>query len=108
MQAFSLQVSVKDWNQYITVKEVKVGEALLDEDPDQFQRQCVHLVALSKIDKLIPVLVIRQDHLRFVKADEAWQPNDRIVYLLHMPKALVFSREPFSLMPEIVPFGKNA
>jgi NhaP-type Na+/H+ or K+/H+ antiporter len=108
MQAFSLQVSVKDWNQYITAKEVKVGEAVLDEDAEQFQRQCVHLVALSKIGKLIPVLVIRQDYLRFAKADEAWQPEDRIVYLLHTPKAPIFSREPPSLMPETVPLGKNA
>ena len=108
MQAFSLQVSVKDWNQYITDKEVKVGEAVLDEDAEQFQRQCVHLVALSKIGKLIPVLVIRQDYLRFAKADEAWQPEDRIVYLLHTPKAPIFAREPLSFAPEIISSGKNA
>ncbi len=108
MQAFSLQVSVKDWNQYITEKEVKIGEAVLDEDAEQFQRQCVHLVALSKIGKLIPVLVIRQDYLRFAKADEAWQPDDRIVYLLHTPRAPIFSREPLSFAPEIISSGKTA
>jgi NhaP-type Na+/H+ or K+/H+ antiporter len=94
MRAFSAQVSVKDWSQYITAKEVKSGEALLDEDLEQFQRQCVHLYALTKIGKLIPVLVIRQNFLRFAKADETWQPEDRLIYLLHTPKAPIFSTEP--------------
>jgi NhaP-type Na+/H+ or K+/H+ antiporter len=105
MRAFSAQVSVKDWSQYIADKEVKTGEAVLDEDAEQFQRQCVHLYALTKIGKLIPVLVIRQDYLRFAKADETWQPEDRLVYLLHTPKAPMFSREAPSPLPELIPIS---
>jgi NhaP-type Na+/H+ or K+/H+ antiporter len=103
MRAFSAQVSIKDWSQYITAKEVKSGEALLDEDLEQFQRQCVHLYALTKIGKLIPVLVIRQNYLRFAKADETWQPEDRLIYLLHTPKAPIFSKEAPTLFPELAP-----
>jgi NhaP-type Na+/H+ or K+/H+ antiporter len=108
MRAFSAQVSVKDWSQYITAQEVKSGEALLDEDSEQFQRQCVHLYALTKIGKLIPVLVIRQDYLRFAKADETWQPEDRLIYLLHTPKGV--KKDPIKLVAphaNIETFSKN-
>jgi NhaP-type Na+/H+ or K+/H+ antiporter len=86
MPAFSSQLSVKDWSIYVEAQEVKIREAKLDEDPEQCQRQLIHLRALSNVGKLIPLLVIRQDALRIAKADEAWQPEDRIIYLLHTPK----------------------
>ncbi|WP_404784840.1 cation:proton antiporter [Altericista sp. CCNU0014] len=100
MRAFSSQVSVKDWSQYIAADEVKIGEAMLEEDAEQFQRQCVHLYALTKIGKLIPVLVIRQNYLRLARADEEWQADDRIVYLLHIPKAPAFLRDVAALQPD--------
>ncbi|HEY9823833.1 MAG TPA: NAD-binding protein, partial [Stenomitos sp.] len=87
LRAFSGQLSVKEWSQYVDAQEVKVGEALLEEDLDQFQRQCLHLYALTKVGKLMPILVIRHDYLRLARADEEWQPEDRVVYLLHTPKA---------------------
>lgn len=87
LRAFSGQLSVKEWSQYVDAQEVKVGEAVLEEDLDRFQRQCWHLYALTKVGKLMPILVIRQDYLRLATADEEWQPEDRVVYLLHTPKA---------------------
>jgi NhaP-type Na+/H+ or K+/H+ antiporter len=94
MPAFSSQLSVKDWSIYVEAQEVKIREAKLDEDPEQFERQLIHLRALSNVGKLIPLLVIRQDALRFAKADEAWQPEDRVIYLLHTPKLPLSARLP--------------
>jgi NhaP-type Na+/H+ or K+/H+ antiporter/Trk K+ transport system NAD-binding subunit len=87
MRAFSLQLSVKEWSHYVLNQEVKVGETTLEENSEQFQRQCTHLRALASIGKLIPVLIIRQDALRIAQANENWQPDDRVIYLLHIPKA---------------------
>ncbi|NJM75794.1 MAG: sodium:proton antiporter [Acaryochloridaceae cyanobacterium RU_4_10] len=87
MRAFSLQLSVKEWSQNILSQEVKVGETTLEENSEQFQRQCTHLRALASIGKLIPVLIIRQEVLRLAQANENWQPDDRVIYLLHIPKA---------------------
>lgn len=87
MRAFSLQLSVKEWSHYVLSQEVKVGETTLEENSEQFQRQCTHLRALASIGKLIPVLIIRQDALRIAQANENWQPDDRVIYLLHIPKA---------------------
>jgi NhaP-type Na+/H+ or K+/H+ antiporter len=87
MRAFSLQLSVKEWSHYVLSQEVKIGETTLEENSEQFQRQCTHLRALASIGKLIPVLIIRQDALRIAQANENWQPDDRVIYLLHIPKA---------------------
>lgn len=35
---------------------------------------------------MIPLLIQRQDQLRIAKAEEEWQPGDRITYGLHIPK----------------------
>jgi Trk K+ transport system NAD-binding subunit len=94
MPAFSTQLSVKDWSAYVEAQEVKISEVTLDEDPDQFQRQLIHLRALSNVGKLMPLLVIRQDALRIAKADEVWQPEDRVIYLLHTPKMPLSARSP--------------
>jgi NhaP-type Na+/H+ or K+/H+ antiporter len=94
MPAFSTQLSVKDWSTYVEAQEVKISEVTLDEDPDQFQRQLIHLRALSNVGKLMPLLVIRQDALRIAKADEVWQPEDRVIYLLHTPKMPLSARSP--------------
>jgi NhaP-type Na+/H+ or K+/H+ antiporter len=85
--AFSSQLSVKEWSQYVENQEVKVGETTLEGNLEQFQRQCTHLKALATLGKLIPLLIVRQDSLRIVNANENWQPEDRVIYLLHIPKA---------------------
>jgi NhaP-type Na+/H+ or K+/H+ antiporter len=87
MRAFSLQLSIKEWSHYVSSQEVKVGQTTLEGNSEQFQRQCTHLKALASIGKLIPVLIIRQDCLRIAQAHENWQPDDQVIYLLHIPKA---------------------
>ncbi len=88
--AFASQLSVKEWSQYVDSQEAKVGETTLEGNADQFQRQCTHLRALATLGKLIPLLIIRQDNLRIANANENWQPEDRVIYLLHIPKAPSF------------------
>jgi NhaP-type Na+/H+ or K+/H+ antiporter len=85
--AFSPQLSIKEWSHYVLSQEVKVGQTTLEGNSEQFQRQCTHLKSLASIGKLIPVLIIRQDCLRIAQANENWQPDDRVIYLLHIPKA---------------------
>ncbi len=85
-RAFSPKLSIKNWNQYLDNQEVKVNEMVLDADESKFQRQRKHLKALAKAGTLIPMLVERQDQVRIAKADEDWQSEDRIIYLLHVPK----------------------
>ncbi len=85
-RAFSRHLSVKDWSQQIEQGAVKVSETVLEDDEKKFQRQLAHLQALTKLGKLMPLLVIRQNYLRVVTADEEWQPEDRIVYALLTPR----------------------
>lgn len=82
--AFAEQMSIKDWNQYLNANEVRLGETLLDEEKMKFQQ--AHLRAFIHSGKLVPLLVLRQEQLRIVRADEEWQAGDRIIYLLHTPK----------------------
>lgn len=85
-RAFSSQLSVKEWSQYLSTNEVKITDTVLDMDEHKFKRQRDHLQALINAGTVIPLLVQRQDQLRIAKADEEWQPCDRITYGLHIPK----------------------
>ncbi|MGB7414999.1 MAG: NAD-binding protein, partial [Thermosynechococcaceae cyanobacterium] len=85
-RAFSPKLSIKKWNKYLADGEVKVNEMVLDEDNVKCQRQRDHLRALAKAGTLIPMIVERQEQVRVAKATEDWQPGDRIIYLLHIPK----------------------
>ena len=85
-RAFSSQLSIKEWNQYLSTNEVKITDTVLDMDEHKFKRQRDHLQALINAGTVIPLLVQRQDQLRIAKADEEWQPCDRITYGLHIPK----------------------
>ena len=85
-RAFSDHLSIKDWNQYLTENQIKVSEMILSTDDQKFQRQRDHLKALIKADKVVPLLVQRQDQLRIVRADEDWLTGDRVSYVLHIPK----------------------
>jgi NhaP-type Na+/H+ or K+/H+ antiporter len=96
--AFSAQLSVKDWNQYLSDDEVRLGETVLEEEKMKFQQ--AHLQAFIHSGKLIPLLVERQDYLRIVLADEEWQAGDRIIYLLHTPKPKSLASLGVELKPE--------
>jgi len=89
-QAFSAQLPIKSWNQYLADGQVKLGKTVLREPG--FALQQAHLEALMRAGELIPLLVKRQDQLKVVAAAEAWRPDDRIYYLLHDPRPKLLKR----------------
>lgn len=83
-QAFSLQLSVKDWSQYLSDNDVTLGETVLEAEKFKFQQ--AHLQALIHERQLLPLLVEREERLGVVLSDQGWKPGDRLTYLLHTPK----------------------
>lgn len=82
--AFSPDLSVKQWNQYLSGNEVKISETVLA--GERMHLQQAHLRALIHAGKILPLLVERQERLRVVLSGEDWQASDRLIYLLHTPK----------------------
>ena len=89
-QAFMTELNLKNWNQYLDDKEVKLGETVLKELGFEFQKN--HLRTLIKSGELIPLLIERQGSLQVLPASENWQPGDQIIYLLHDPKPKLLKR----------------
>ncbi|MDJ0519118.1 MAG: cation:proton antiporter [Trichodesmium sp. MO_231.B1] len=89
-QAFSTELNLKSWNQYLSDKQVKLGETVLKKLGFEFQK--THLQALIRAGELMPILIERQGSLQVLPATENWQPGDRIIYLLHDPKPKLLKR----------------
>ncbi|MCL2925218.1 MAG: cation:proton antiporter [Trichodesmium sp. MAG_R04] len=89
-QAFTTELNLKSWNQYLDDKEVKLGKTVLKELGFEFQK--THLKALIKSEELIPLLIERQGNLQVLPANEIWQPGDQIIYLLHDPTPKLLKR----------------
>lgn len=89
-QAFTSQLPLKTWNQYLDDGAVKLGETLLRDTAYLFQQ--AHLKALMRAGELVPLLMERDSHLEVVPAAEEWQAGDRIIYLLHYPKPKLLKR----------------
>jgi NhaP-type Na+/H+ or K+/H+ antiporter len=89
-QAFIADVPLKAWNQYLSDREVKLGETVLRETGFAFQK--AHLQALIRSGELLPILIEREQQLQAIAASETWQPGDRIFYLLHAPKPKLLKR----------------
>lgn len=83
-QAFSSQILLKVWNQYLNDGAVKLGETTLKEEG--FELRQAHLQALISAGNLMPLLVERSHSLQIISSDAEWQIHDRIIYLLHDPK----------------------
>ncbi|MEG5079932.1 cation:proton antiporter [Microcoleus sp. AT8-B4] len=89
-QAFVSDLSLKDWNEYLSDGEVKLGETELKTEGLQFQ--IAHLQALVKAGELAPLLLERQGYLQVVSATQIWQAGDRIIYLLYDPTPKLLKR----------------
>ncbi|MBD2103473.1 sodium:proton antiporter [Leptolyngbya sp. FACHB-261] len=83
-QAFLPQVHVKAWNQYLSTGEARLGETILREA--EFENQQADLQAMTAAGELLPLLLLRSGNLQIVPADLAWEPSDRLIYLLHVPR----------------------
>jgi NhaP-type Na+/H+ or K+/H+ antiporter len=104
-QAFSTQINLKVWNQYLRDNAVRFGETSLTGDDWELKKN--RLVALSEAGNLLPLLVERENALQVVPAESDWQMGDRIVYLLHdpLPKLIkvLSGRSPLRLVPKRLP-----
>ncbi|MDJ0555389.1 MAG: cation:proton antiporter [Microcoleaceae cyanobacterium MO_207.B10] len=89
-QAFTSKLNLKNWNKYLSDREVKLGETVLKQFGFEFQK--THLNALIKAEELVPLLIERQGNIQVLAATENWQPGDRIIYLLHDPKPKLLKR----------------
>jgi hypothetical protein len=89
-QAFVPQLPIKTWNKYIVEGQVKLGTTTLKESGLAFQR--AHLQALIRAGELVPLLIERQGSLQVASANETWQANDQIIYLLHDPRPKLLKR----------------
>lgn len=88
--AFIPELQLKTWNEYLNDSQVKLGETVLKEPSCAFQQ--AHLKALIRSGELIPLLIERENQLLVVSANDAWQPGDVIIYLLHDPKPKLLKR----------------
>jgi NhaP-type Na+/H+ or K+/H+ antiporter len=89
-RAFISDLSLKDWNEYLSDGEVKLGVTQLKSLGFEFQS--AHLQALIRAGELVPLLLERQGYLQVMSAGETWQGGDRIIYLLHDPKPKLLKR----------------
>ena len=89
-QAFVSDLSLKDWNEYLSDQEVKLGETELKSSGWEFQ--AAHLQALIRSGELVPLLLERQGYLQVMSATETWQAGDIIIYLLHDPTPKLLKR----------------
>lgn len=82
--AFSEDLPLKLWNQYLVDGAVKLGETTFREEGLEFQQ--AHLQALIEAGTVLPLLLERDFCLQICPADTEWQVSDRLIYLLHDPR----------------------
>ncbi|AFY72445.1 NhaP-type Na+(K+)/H+ antiporter [Synechococcus sp. PCC 7502] len=92
-QAFTSRVPIKAWNQYLTQKEVQLGEITLTENIDL---QLAEFNSALITGNILPIILECQNQLQIVTADYVWQTGDRIIYLRYTPKILTPSSKPLT------------
>lgn len=88
--ALTFDLPLKVWNQYLSEGEVKLVETVLENIGFTYQQ--TYLQALIDSGKVVPLLRERQNQLQVVRAGESWQPEDRIICLIHDPKPKLLKR----------------
>ena len=96
--AFATQRSLKEWNQLVSDRAVKLGETIMRSTDLDLQH--AHLTALIRTGELIPLLIARDDRLMVVSAHDPWLAGDRLIYLLHDPKPKILQSLAGSRKPE--------
>lgn len=79
--AFAPQIPLDQWNQWLDQDEAQVVELVL-RSPTLAAQQA-ELQTLIDSNELMPLLVERNQEVRIVVSNEAWQVGDRITCLLH-------------------------
>ncbi|MCM1983839.1 cation:proton antiporter [Lyngbya confervoides] len=85
-RAFAPNFSVKRWNEYYVQGEIKLLHIPLQQEPEAFEQQRLHLQALINVGQIMPILVEQKDSLRICTAHQEWHPGDRVIAALYTPK----------------------
>ncbi|MEL6439521.1 MAG: cation:proton antiporter [Cyanobacteria bacterium J06621_8] len=89
-QAFAAQLSVKTWNSYIDNGQIKLGKTILSKS--DISGKMAHLKALIRAEEMLPLLVKRGENFQVAVADEEWQAQDEIYFLIHDPRPKLLKR----------------
>ncbi|GAX34264.1 cation:proton antiporter [Nodularia sp. NIES-3585] len=89
-QAFSTELVIKTWNEYLNDGRVKLGTTTLNDS--EFRKQQDRIQEKIKSGDLIPLLLEREDRLQVMSASQEWLVGDRIIYLLHDPRPNLLKR----------------
>ncbi|MEA5581077.1 cation:proton antiporter [Nodularia harveyana UHCC-0300] len=89
-QAFTTELAIKTWNEYLNDGRVKLGTTTLNDV--EFSKQQDRIQDKIKTGDLIPLLVEREDRLQVMPASQEWLVGDRIIYLLHDPRPNLLKR----------------
>ncbi len=81
--AFDPELSVKNWNKYLTEGAVQLGETELFEE--DFERQKDHLNGFMRRREMMPLFLERQGKRRLFTLEESWKVGDRLLYLFYSP-----------------------
>ncbi|MGG6294096.1 cation:proton antiporter [Leptolyngbya sp. AN02str] len=82
--AFLPLVPLKAWNRFINDREVRLGETFFQ--TDKLPRQIAHVRILIEDEKVMPLLLEREEKLLIASASDEWRDGDRLIYLYHAPK----------------------
>jgi NhaP-type Na+/H+ or K+/H+ antiporter len=89
-QALISQLPIKIWNSYINDGQIKLGRTIIQESDVSFKS--THLQALIRAGEMLPLIVKRGDSFQVAVADEEWQAEDEIYYLIHDPRPKLLKR----------------
>jgi NhaP-type Na+/H+ or K+/H+ antiporter len=89
-QALISQLPIKTWNSYINDGQIKLGRTIIQESDVSFKS--THLQALIRAGEMLPLIVKRGDSFQVAVADEEWQGEDEIYYLIHDPRPKLLKR----------------
>lgn len=89
-QALISQLPIKTWNSYIDDGQIKLGLTILNES--NFSFKLAHLQTLIRAGEMLPLLIKRNNNLQVVVAEEEWQVEDELYYLIHDPRPKLLKR----------------
>ncbi|MEP0919747.1 cation:proton antiporter [Leptolyngbya sp. DQ-M1] len=87
--AFAPQIPLEMWNQFLAQNEAQLVEIVLN--LPSFSAQQTELQTLIASNEILPLLIERDQDLRIIFSNEAWQVGDRITCLLHRSTASALS-----------------
>ena len=89
-QAFTPNLVIKTWNQYLNDGQVKLGTTTFSSS--ELLQQQSGIRKLIDTGELVPLLLERRESLQVLTSAQEWEIGDRIIYLLHDPRPELLKR----------------